>query len=217
MGEIETFVSRAGNYTDWHTDFQENFTIQLKGAKTWKLKRSGLEAPLLGFTPHYKNSGNLEMQQKVHLAYNKVNMSDQYDRTKLDKECSQVTLYEGDILYHPAGIWHAVTSDTDSISINFSLKGMRMAEFVCSAIQGNLFQLLNQRQFLSFRDPQDLSLVLKSAFKQAEHACKWYQTNTANLVPQGLMLPRAIHFNLDKPLQHQTAQDVSQTLSVKDN
>ena len=27
QGEIETFVSRAGNYTDWHTDFQENFTI----------------------------------------------------------------------------------------------------------------------------------------------------------------------------------------------
>jgi hypothetical protein len=21
MGEIETFVSRKGNYTDWHTDF----------------------------------------------------------------------------------------------------------------------------------------------------------------------------------------------------
>ena len=42
MGEIETFVSRAGNYTDWHTDFQENFTMQLKGSKTWKLLRSGL-------------------------------------------------------------------------------------------------------------------------------------------------------------------------------
>jgi hypothetical protein len=28
-GEIETFVSRKGNYTDWHMDFQENFTIQL--------------------------------------------------------------------------------------------------------------------------------------------------------------------------------------------
>ena len=26
-GEIETFVSRDGNYTDWHMDFQENFTI----------------------------------------------------------------------------------------------------------------------------------------------------------------------------------------------
>ena len=27
QGEIETFVSRAGNHTSWHTDFQENFTL----------------------------------------------------------------------------------------------------------------------------------------------------------------------------------------------
>lgn len=33
MGEIEVFVSRAGNYTDFHTDFQENFTMQLNGSK----------------------------------------------------------------------------------------------------------------------------------------------------------------------------------------
>jgi ribosomal protein L16 Arg81 hydroxylase len=26
-GEIETFISSKGNYTDWHMDFQENFTI----------------------------------------------------------------------------------------------------------------------------------------------------------------------------------------------
>ena len=27
MGEIEIFCSRMGNLTDWHTDFQENFTL----------------------------------------------------------------------------------------------------------------------------------------------------------------------------------------------
>ena len=36
-GEIETFISRKGNYTDWHMDFQENFTIQIKGSKKWKI------------------------------------------------------------------------------------------------------------------------------------------------------------------------------------
>jgi len=35
--------------------------MQLKGSKTWKLVTSGLQAPLLGFTPHYKDTGNLEM------------------------------------------------------------------------------------------------------------------------------------------------------------
>ena len=35
--EIETFVSRKGHCTDWHFDFQQNFTLQLKGKKTWRL------------------------------------------------------------------------------------------------------------------------------------------------------------------------------------
>ena len=75
QGEIETFVSRAGNHTSWHTDFQENFTLQLKGSKKWRLLRSGLEAPIMGYTPHYKKTGNLELQQKVHQAYNNIDMA----------------------------------------------------------------------------------------------------------------------------------------------
>jgi hypothetical protein len=61
MGEIEVFVSRADNYTDFHTDFQENFTMQLKGRKQWRLLvEPSLNAPVLGFTPHYEATGNLE-------------------------------------------------------------------------------------------------------------------------------------------------------------
>lgn len=37
-GEVETFVSCAGHTTDWHWDFMENFTFQLKGTKRWLLK-----------------------------------------------------------------------------------------------------------------------------------------------------------------------------------
>jgi ribosomal protein L16 Arg81 hydroxylase len=48
-------------------------------------------------------------------------------------------LNEGDILYHPAGIWHAVSSEQDSISINLSMKAIRTAEFITQAIQGALF------------------------------------------------------------------------------
>jgi hypothetical protein len=61
-GEIETFVSRKGNYTDWHMDFQENFTIQVKGSKKWRLcVEDGMKAPLVGYTPHFKSTGNLEI------------------------------------------------------------------------------------------------------------------------------------------------------------
>lgn len=60
MGEIETFISKKNNYTDFHIDFQENFTLQISGKKKWRLFKSDLTAPLLGYTPHYFESNNLE-------------------------------------------------------------------------------------------------------------------------------------------------------------
>ena len=67
QGEIEIFIARQKHYTDWHIDFQENFTIQLKGSKKWRLKvEPGMKCPVVGYSPHYKNSNTLEMQDKVN-------------------------------------------------------------------------------------------------------------------------------------------------------
>lgn len=66
MTEIEIFVSKKGNYTDFHMDFQENFTYQLKGSKTWRLRTErGMQSPVMGFSPHYAQSSNLESQAKT--------------------------------------------------------------------------------------------------------------------------------------------------------
>ena len=81
-----------------------------------------MRAPVLGFSPHYKYSSNLEAQAKAHQAYNKVNIGKQYDKKRLKKELTTIVLNEGDIMYHPAGIWHSVESVTDSIHVNFSLR-----------------------------------------------------------------------------------------------
>jgi len=48
----------------------------------------------------------------------------------MEADCDTVILNEGDILYHPAGIWHCVYSETDSIAVNLSMHGMRMGEFI---------------------------------------------------------------------------------------
>ena len=66
MTEIEIFVSKKGNYTDFHMDFQENFTYQLKGSKKWRLRTErGMQSPVMGFSPHYAQSSNLESQAKT--------------------------------------------------------------------------------------------------------------------------------------------------------
>ena len=55
-GEVETFIGTKNHVTDWHTDFQENFTIQLSGRKRWTLKQGTVKNPLRGTTPHYCSS-----------------------------------------------------------------------------------------------------------------------------------------------------------------
>lgn len=77
---------------------------------------------MLGFSPHFVKSNNLEMQAKGAQCYNGVDICSKYDKARLKKEATTITLNEGDIMYHPAGIWHSVESMTDSISINFSMR-----------------------------------------------------------------------------------------------
>lgn len=151
MTEIEIFIAKKGNYTDWHMDFQENITFQLKGTKKWRLKTEpGMKSPVTGFSPHFKQTGNLELQAKTIQAYNGVDIAAKYDKAKLEKGCTEVTLEAGDILYHPAGIWHSVESVSDSISINFSMRQVRGADFVVNALRMHLLTDLQMRQGLRF-------------------------------------------------------------------
>ena len=66
--------------------------------------KSGYDHPLRGFTPHYKHSGNLEEQLKIIYQSNQM----EYDEKFLLENSEEIVLEEGDILYHPAGIWHSV-------------------------------------------------------------------------------------------------------------
>ena len=58
----------------------------------------------------------------------------------------------GDVLYHPAGVWHKVECLEDSITINISMIASSMAEIFCS----NLQQLLCSDNDDFWRRPPDL-------------------------------------------------------------
>lgn len=51
--EIEVFVAKKGHTTEWHNDFQENFTLQLQGRKRWWFRRGAIVMPIRGLAPHY--------------------------------------------------------------------------------------------------------------------------------------------------------------------
>ena len=173
-GEIETFFSRRGHVTDFHTDFQENLTIQLSGKKKWTFATSTAVAPLRGVTPHFSaNQGKdvaeqqlkamkvtdaefsvRQYQHQVLRATEEGNRSQAqlpYDSNKGHRESNpqsvgggikapevgvkEIVLSAGDVLYHPAGIWHKVECIEDSISINISLIGASYAEVFCCGLQ----------------------------------------------------------------------------------
>jgi len=101
----------------------------LSGRKRWYLLKSGLKHPQLGYTPHFKDSGNLEEQTKMHLLQG-IQM--EYDNERLLKEAEVVELGPGDVLYHPAGIWHAVECLETGVAINFSITQVRMADLIAN-------------------------------------------------------------------------------------
>ena len=158
-GEVELFISGGGgvggaerstqHVTGWHTDFQENFTIQLSGVKRWTLRRGRVRHPLRGTTPHYaRDASVVENQLKVarlscsgcrNSDDDDVNFHGQYGYEYNDNNAfgpeQTITLHTGDVLYFPAGMWHKVETVEPGVSLNASLMGTTYAKLVCEALQ----------------------------------------------------------------------------------
>lgn len=133
-GEIETFVAGKGHITGWHTDFQHNFTLQLKGSKTWYLKSGPVKNNIRALTPHYQARSNFEQQMKLHLISDPES-PDYEPPASFFQDAEKVTLQAGDVLYHPAGIWHQVECTEGSVSINVSLTSATWADLFSDALR----------------------------------------------------------------------------------
>ena len=148
-GEIEVFCSRAGHVTGYHMDFQQNVTVQLKGKKTWIFAGQLCKHPLRGYTPHYADQSTAEMQLKalpVTLPQLGLRVPTTGDR---------VTLSAGDVLYHPAGVWHAVECDEDSVSINISLVATTMADVLADTVRQVMWSFPEARRGVQFSNRRD--------------------------------------------------------------
>jgi len=150
-GEIETFVSRPGNVTDWHLDFQENFTFQLQGSKKWLLRRSHLRAPVRGFTPHFEISADVKDQQWCSARMDSSTKDWSFDKCLEEDEVVEVVLRPGDVLYHPSGLLHRVetVSEEDSISINLSMDLLRFSDYLGDSVRALLMKETETRQHIA--------------------------------------------------------------------
>lgn len=134
-GEVETFISTPNHVTDWHYDFQDNYTIQLSGVKRWTLQQGTIVDPLRGCTPHYDSPGAVESQLKAAYLFDRkfVFGKPTVPTTATGNERS-VLMKPGDVLYFPAGMWHKVETVEPGVSINISLMATNYATLVSQAL-----------------------------------------------------------------------------------
>ena len=160
-GEIETFATHIGHTTNWHWDFQENFTIQLRGAKRWTFKKGPVPHPHRAAATHFPDTHVLHVQNAFHhysaLAASTICETPHDD----DNDTESVVLQAGDVMYHPAGIWHKVETIADgpdavnSLSINISLFPMTWGELMQETFQQLLLKESQWRERIIFSSPAD--------------------------------------------------------------
>jgi len=163
-GEVEVFMSAvAGHQTDWHYDFQENFTIQLSGVKEWTLQHSTVKHPLRGVTPHYYCPETVEPQLKAaHLADPKFLFDHPQVGVNALGDTETVVVRPGDVLYFPAGMWHKVQVNEPGVSINISLMATNYATLTCQTLQHYLLKKEEWRESVVNSLENDVIAKLKT-------------------------------------------------------
>ena len=138
LGDVEIFAVRGTHVTPWHWDAQENFTIQCKGTKRWRLRRGALANPITNLHPASSNSAALNDDRRTHRA---CGLSDMAPPRDDDPEIVTVLLRPGSTLYVPSGFWHSVEADDEggSVSLNFSMSGTRYADILVRALAQRLW------------------------------------------------------------------------------
>jgi Cupin superfamily protein len=150
-GEVEVFISRtAGHITNWHYDFQENFTLQLSGIKRWTVQKSTICHPLRGCTPHYHTAPAVVESQLLaaRLADPSFTFGPPATGTTAVGPVEIIELQPGDCLYFPAGMWHKIEVIEPGVSINISLMATNFASVTCQAIEHLLLQRAEWRECL---------------------------------------------------------------------
>lgn len=155
-GEIEMFYTRKGHITEFHSDFQENFTIQLTGKKRWSFMDSSTQFPIRGCTPHFSAEHYpevAEQQLKSGRLCDGSLMPNQFEGCIPVENI--VELQPGDVMYHPAGLWHRVECTEDSLAMNISLISASYAEVFCGHLQQLLWEVPEFRRPLQTRPDQE--------------------------------------------------------------
>lgn len=129
------FLSKGGNVTGCHFDHIENFTVQLRGEKKWRMMKN-LHAPLP--TVNYSTRTARPYSEELWL----------YSDKSLHADMGGVesrTLEPGSLLYIPRGTWHEVEAAADSISLLLGLASYTWLDVILPSLRTMLLRHVEWR------------------------------------------------------------------------
>ncbi len=136
--ELSIFATKAGGITPMHFDANNNFTLQLKGAKKWIISgNDSVQYPTKNWM-----SGT-EVPSEIRY-YCPENLED-----KLPNNPEVVELTKGSGLYIPQGYWHGTETSCDSISLNVMVPPSSWAKLITERIYSTLLTEERWRQHTS--------------------------------------------------------------------
>lgn len=121
------FASRKSRGVRCHFDRNENFTVQIRGEKTWRIApNEHVDGPIDNWVT------TMPLDEDVRLATHRVMP------TSLPEPSELVHLAPGSMFYLPRGYWHETASDTDSLSLNITCNPLMWGELLLPAIRAVL-------------------------------------------------------------------------------
>ncbi len=163
------FASHPGNMTACHFDHIENFTIQLRGKKTWRIAKN---ASFANCTVNYSVAAARAHHEELWL------YAPQPLPGEMPEPYEEVVLHPGSVLYVPRGYWHEVVSsgDDQSLSLLIAFPALTWTDAVLPALRTLLLrrEMWRDNAAFSVTDPvaheeklaslwQDLREVIESA------------------------------------------------------
>lgn len=126
-GIAAVFAVRAGNGTSAHFDWNENFTVQLLGSKTWRVAAGFVKHPVSNWrigepAPPYADTTSTPAE--------------------MPSDAQEFLLVPGSVLYVPRGHLHQATAGgaADSLSLNLSFPPTPWAVVLCALLSQRLMQ-----------------------------------------------------------------------------
>lgn len=156
---VSIFISPAGKATECHFDSNENFTIQLRGHKLWRMApNSTVVNPMDRFTI----SGDMEASMAL---YSKKEMPANLELTEIAE------LVPGSMLYVPRGFWHIVEAVEPSVSLNFCIRPEAWVSFFLPLLERRLLREREWRESaMGIRGTEEERAVARSVLTRLLHS-----------------------------------------------